>query len=394
MDIPQNWVTSESQDDNIDESSSQVGHKLEMPKPVHVHKNKSELATLENAATLFPSFIMPSLQKANVFTEAKYPRVEEDLFPSNSSGYVLDLDRSKNPTESIRVWIGALYQMQVVSKLDNYSIFLLAEKRMVSIVYDWWMGGTDEERRNAAASGLATLEFLLLTQFVPEPVDEKKQLIIDLTRMELKDLKDLNHFGNDYMSKVYKANLTNDSTQKISFLSKLPRNLGDMIMKDLEVQGKKIDQTYWIDLLFRCQEKVKYLCWQKQIHDVSPNLNVCFSVLPWTPFKKRRSKRYGKYRPKRVANPRRPFRKFKYIKKRKQPKRDNACFICKQEGHFARKCPKSLSSELKACIKFEDFVDNWSVVDSQDEVSNVYILTDASLSDNESIPDISQKMNV
>lgn len=128
MEVPQNWATSESQEEDVAESSSQVGHKIERPKPVIVHKNKSELATLENAATLFPSFIMPSLQKANVFTEAKYPRVEEDLFPTNSSGYVLDLDKSKNPAKSIRIWIGALYQMQVVSKLDNYSIFLLAEK--------------------------------------------------------------------------------------------------------------------------------------------------------------------------------------------------------------------------------------------------------------------------
>ena len=49
---------------------------------------------------------------------------------------------------------------------------------------------------------------------------------------------------------------------------------------------------------------------------------------------------------------------------------------------------------MKACIEFDDFVDNWSVVDSQDEVSDIYILTDASLSDTESIPDISQKMNI
>ena len=140
--------------------------------------------------------------------------------------------------------------MQVVSRLDNISIFALAEKRMAGIVYDWWMGPSEEERMNVAAAGLATLELLLKTQFVLEPVDEKKQIITDLARMELKDLKFLDQFVNDYMSKVYKANLTNDSTQKISFLSKLPSNLGDLIMKDLEVQGKKIEQTYWIDILF------------------------------------------------------------------------------------------------------------------------------------------------
>lgn len=108
--------------------------------------------------------------------------------------------------------------------------------------------------------------------------------------MELKDLEFLDQFGNDYMAKIYKANLANDSTWKISFLSKLPGNLGDLIMKDLEVQGKRIEHTYCIDLLFQCQEKVKYLCWQKKAQNFSLGLDVCRSVLPWTPFKKRKSK--------------------------------------------------------------------------------------------------------
>lgn len=104
MDVPQNWDNSESQEESDVESTSQVGYKLETTKPAKVQKNKSEIATLENAATMFPSFILPSLQKANVFREAnKYPRIEEDLFPANSSGYVLDLDQSKNPAESIRI---------------------------------------------------------------------------------------------------------------------------------------------------------------------------------------------------------------------------------------------------------------------------------------------------
>ena len=50
----------------------------------------------------------------------------------------------------------------------------LAEKRMMGIVYDWWMGTFDEERRAVMEAGLATLELLLKTQFVPEPVDERK----------------------------------------------------------------------------------------------------------------------------------------------------------------------------------------------------------------------------
>jgi len=106
--------------------------------------------TLEQAATKFPFFILPSINnqnKTHILKEiAKYPRIEEDLFAANSSGYILDLDNSSNPGESIRVWIGALYQMQVTTKLDNVSIMILAKKRMAGIVFDWWMGGSETER--------------------------------------------------------------------------------------------------------------------------------------------------------------------------------------------------------------------------------------------------------
>ena len=105
--------------------------------------------------------------------------------------------------------------------------------------------------------------------------------------MELKDLKYLDQFGKDFMAKVFKANLSIDIAQKISFLSKLPRNVGDIIMKVIDVQNKKIDKIYWVDLLFRCIEKVKYLCWQKKAHDITPSSDVCRTMLPWTPLKKK-----------------------------------------------------------------------------------------------------------
>ena len=137
---------------------------------------------------------------------------------------------------------------------------VLAEKPISGIVYDWWMGLLEEERRAVMEAGLSTLELFLKTQFMPEPTDEKKQLIIDLSQMELKYLKYFDQFSRDFMPKVFKANLSNDVAQKNYFLSKLPGNLGDLIMKDLDVQNKRLDQVYWIDLIFRITEKVKYLC--------------------------------------------------------------------------------------------------------------------------------------
>lgn len=90
------------------------------------------------------------------------------------------------------------------------------------------------------------------------------------------------------MAKFFKENISNDIAQKIAFLSKLPRNLGDLIIKYLDVQNKRIDQIYWIVLLFRCTEKVKYLCWQKKAHDITPSSEVCKTMLPWTPFRKKK----------------------------------------------------------------------------------------------------------
>jgi len=177
--------------------------------------------------------------------------------------------------------------------------------------------------------------------------------------MELKDLKHLDQFGKEFMARVFKANLFNDLAQKIAFLSKLRGNLGDLIMKVLEIQMKSLDQIYWVDLPFRVSENVKYLCWQKKAHDITPSFDVCRSVFPWTPFKtKKKSKRYGKYKPKRVSNPKKPFRKFRFLKKRTKPINNSCCFICKKEGHFARKCPQKSSSKLKACVDIEEFQDD------------------------------------
>ena len=138
MDTPNYWDIDENQEASEFESSLQASEKkLEPTKTLNFQKPKSEIATLENVASKFPSFILPSIQKAHVFKEVhKYPRFEEELFATNSSGYVLDLDMSTNPAESIRIWIGTLYQMQVTTRLDNISIFALAEKRMAGIVYD------------------------------------------------------------------------------------------------------------------------------------------------------------------------------------------------------------------------------------------------------------------
>jgi len=67
MDTPNYWDIDEKQKGSEAESSAQAEHRLEPAKSLNLHKSKSEVATLENAASKFPSFILPSLQKAHMF---------------------------------------------------------------------------------------------------------------------------------------------------------------------------------------------------------------------------------------------------------------------------------------------------------------------------------------
>ena len=147
METPNYWEFEEIEDSAIESSAQATAKGKDKPssstknifsekslESAQIHKSKSELATLEDAAKKFPSFILPSLQKAHFVREqTKYPRIEEDLFATSSTGYVLDLEKSRNPAESIRVWIGSLYQMQVISKLNNESIFILLRKEWLAL---------------------------------------------------------------------------------------------------------------------------------------------------------------------------------------------------------------------------------------------------------------------
>jgi len=49
---------------------------------------------------------------------------------------------------------------------------------------------------------------------------------------------------------------------------------------------------------------------------------------------------------------------------------------------------------LKACVDIEEFLDDWSVVESHEDLSDVYILIDASLTEDEESPEFAQKMNI
>eukprot|EP01018_Ginkgo_biloba_P011618 Gb_40222 [translate_table: standard] len=57
-------------------------------------------------------------------------KLQTDLYAQSTQGYVIDLDGSKNPVESIKVWIGSLQKIQLVSRLANQSVFALTEKNM------------------------------------------------------------------------------------------------------------------------------------------------------------------------------------------------------------------------------------------------------------------------
>jgi hypothetical protein len=59
-----------------------------------------------------------------------------DTYPSE---YFLDLDESNSSKDAIKVWIGSLHKIQLINKLYNWNIFAMDERRMVGMVYDWWI---------------------------------------------------------------------------------------------------------------------------------------------------------------------------------------------------------------------------------------------------------------
>lgn len=49
---------------------------------------------------------------------------------------------------------------------------------------------------------------------------------------------------------------------------------------------------------------------------------------------------------------------------------------------------------MKSCVGIEEFCDDWSVVQSKEEPSYVYMLTEASFSKDEELVNYVQKMNI
>lgn len=91
--------------------------------------------------------------------------------------------------------------------------------------------------------------------------------MVDLARMELKDAKRLEEFSKEYFRLVITTELRNDLMTKVTFLSKLPHNIGELVMKDLEERDRKLEAIYWVDLINHCKQKLKYLCWQKNAQE-------------------------------------------------------------------------------------------------------------------------------
>jgi len=120
MSAPNYWdqeeeeaVTATSAEESTSKHTGKITSERETYKTNKPFVSKKEVMTLEQATSKFPSFILPSINnqnKAHILKEVnKYPRVEEDMYAANTSGYILDLDNSSNPGESIQIWISALY---------------------------------------------------------------------------------------------------------------------------------------------------------------------------------------------------------------------------------------------------------------------------------------------
>jgi hypothetical protein len=114
----------------------------------------------------------------------------------------------------------------------------------------------------------------------------------DLSIMRLDKSKYINEFCQQYFKLVIRLKLTNDFMTKVTYLSKISNNIGDLVRKYYDEKDTSLNKVYWIDLLQKCYEKLKYLCWMKNAQEsTSPSLECCIEVIPWTPLNSKKKKK-------------------------------------------------------------------------------------------------------
>ncbi|XP_020676930.2 uncharacterized protein LOC110095647 isoform X2 [Dendrobium catenatum] len=184
----------------------------------------------------------------------------------------------------------------------------------------------------------------------------------DIERLSCNNLKDVLQFMNEYMRIAAKTGQMFTSPERSEkFWSKLPGDLGSRIKMafDTRYSGNQVGVIPRILFTYRYLENE---CKEATFHRALKGLQFC-NQIPIPGYYKKPEKKYGIRRSTTYKG--KPHNSHARIEKKKHLIRNKncKCFLCGEEGHFARECPNDKKSIKRVAI-FEgiDIPDDCEIV--------------------------------
>nr|DBA06664.1 TPA_asm: polyprotein [Welwitschia mirabilis virus 1] len=248
------------------------------------------------------------------------------------------------------------------------NIIFTAIGRLSGILGYWWQSLPTEEQNGLLATNITTYQSRLLQEFGPA-INEQSTLEekLFLSQRKLEKPSKIKAYMAKYRNDVYRLALQDKSEIKMQFISSLSDGLAQKILEDLTNRNISIEQISWIDLIQFIEKCIRGICVHEKAKSVLPEITktVCdtydenryWKKDKWQKRKKKRfKKRYPQYRyriRKIPRIPKRKFRPYKYLKRRKFQKDSQCCWNCQEKGHYANKCPQRPPRHIKAFSTYQ-----------------------------------------